>query len=190
MKCSVEYCSKESVAHGFCTNHYRANRLYGNPEAKKQIQHHGKTLSERFFIYVKKTDNCWLWIGYRDRNGYGKLNYQGGPQLASRISWLLHHGSIPEGLCVCHKCDNPQCVNPEHLFVGTHADNMQDMTEKGRAKKRGLKGEELHQSKLTEETVRMIRSNEESDAVIAKKLGISRVTVYDIRKRRSWAHLS
>lgn len=189
MKCSIEYCSKEAIARNYCHSHYRALMLYGDPEARKQVQHHGKTLTERFFAYVKKTDNCWLWVGYRDPNGYGRMNYNGGPKLASRLSWMIHHGSLPEGSCVCHKCDNPQCVNPDHLFVGSQADNMADMTAKGRARKRGLKGEQHNLAKLTESAVRKIRSSKKSAAEIAEEFGVSRTTVYDVRNRRIWTHI-
>lgn len=96
-------------------------------------------LAERFWKKVRKTDGCWLWIGGKDRRGYGRIgdvpspNGRRGPTiLASRASWQLHYGPIPDGLDILHRCDNPSCVRPDHLFAGTASDNFQDMLRKGR----------------------------------------------------------
>jgi len=94
-----------------------------------------KTLDEYFWARVQKTDDCWLWTGRRDSNGYGVVQlYAGAPRTtASRISWILHNGEIESNkIFVCHKCDYPPCVNPEHLFLGTQKENLLDAKEKGR----------------------------------------------------------
>lgn len=88
----------------------------------------------RFWPKVDKSENCWLWRGSRQTHGYGTFYYQGTMHLSHRISWILTYGEIPTGLCVLHKCDNPPCVNPQHLFLGTHVDNMIDRERKGRGK--------------------------------------------------------
>ncbi len=93
-----------------------------------------KTLAERFWPKVQKGPECWLWSGCRggSLHRYGKIQYDGKDVLTHRISWLLHFGPIPDGLCVLHKCDVTLCVNPLHLFLGTNNDNIKDKIKKGR----------------------------------------------------------
>lgn len=92
------------------------------------------TLKTRFWGKVNKTPNCWLWTGPQLNSGYG-VYYGASPWdsvPAHRVSWILEHGTIPPGMCICHKCDVRLCVNPDHLFLGTYADNIHDMQNKGR----------------------------------------------------------
>src|SRR5229473_531412 len=92
-------------------------------------------LVERFWSKVRKSDGCWEWIAGKHRFGYGIIRDGGrGSRMrtAHRISWEFHNGSIPAGLWVLHRCDNPQCINPDHLFLGTQFDNMTDAARKGR----------------------------------------------------------
>ena len=93
------------------------------------------SIAERFWRYVRKTDGCWEWTGATQFPGYGKLGLGDGARVgyAHRISWELHYGSIPEGMEVLHRCDNPPCSRPDHLFLGSQADNLADMRAKGRA---------------------------------------------------------
>lgn len=105
------------------------------------------TLEERFFEKVVKGDNpndCWSWKGRKSEAGYGRIDTKNKgvkrTLTAHRVSYELHHGPIAENMCICHHCDNRECANPQHLFQGTHADNMKDMTEKGRAWRGGKGG--------------------------------------------------
>jgi len=88
----------------------------------------------RFWAKVQKTENCWLWLGELVGNGYGRFYIHNGIFVAHRMSWIIHNGPIPNGLFVCHHCDNPPCVRPDHLFLGTNSDNMKDCAAKGRLK--------------------------------------------------------
>ena len=87
---------------------------------------------ERFWKNVDKTESCWVWTGSVRHFGHGHLNVSRRRILAHRFSWELAHGPVPAGLNVCHRCDNPRCVHPEHLFLGTQGDNVRDMVAKGR----------------------------------------------------------
>lgn len=100
-----------------------------------------RPLADRFWEKVRKTDGCWEWLAYTCKFGYGRIGGVRGQVLdAHRVSWELHNGPIPEGICVLHHCDNPPCTNPDHLFLGTLSDNLADMYAKGRQGPRGLSG--------------------------------------------------
>lgn len=87
---------------------------------------------ERFFQKVNKTDSCWLWTGALNARGYGSLATDTKTMSAHRYSYIIHKGEIPDGLIICHTCDVPSCVNPEHLWAGTYSENTRDMFDKGR----------------------------------------------------------
>ncbi len=138
-------------------------------------------------------NGCWEWQGYRDKDGYGNFgvkvagNRPYWPVRAHRYAWMQVHGEIPNGMVVCHRCDNPSCVNPEHLFLGTPADNMHDRDKKGRA--RDSRGEKSGNHKLTEKDVHAIRSSCLSRAELARMYNLNWQTVADIVARRRWRHV-
>ncbi len=186
-KCMVPTCSKNAVARRVCKTHYTRLRLYGDPNFVKEHHYCGLTVAERFGKYVKKTDTCWLWIGSKCPKGYGRMNVKGKSVIAPRISWKIHYGGIPQGKYVLHKCDNPSCVNPDHLYLGNQYDNMADMYRSGRAKHK--RGEENGKSKLTEAIVREIRTSTNTLVALARKFGINRRTVWSVQSRKTWRHI-
>jgi hypothetical protein len=113
----------------------------------------------RLMKYQVINDDCWGWSGTKDQHGYGKLSNRigrkGSPERAHRVSYEYAFGKIPDGLCVCHKCDNPECTNPAHLFLGTQKENMQDCARKGRINEISLKNLDPN-PKLTIEQVKEI----------------------------------
>jgi DNA-binding Lrp family transcriptional regulator len=143
-------------------------------------------IEERFWPYVEKTDGCWLWKGGADGMTYGRIYDVAHKEkvLAHRVSWEIHHGAIPEGQNVLHRCDNPACVNPAHLFLGTHADNSRDMVAKFRARN----------SVFADDDVRFIRKARHCDshsvAELAQILGVTTVTIYNVVNRRTHQHIA
>lgn len=142
---------------------------------------------EHFEKKFHVTPGCWIWTAGRNTNGYGQF-YDGHRRwIASRFAWGIYHGDIPKGLLVCHRCDNPLCVNPAHLFLGTAKDNADDCVKKGRSY--GLVGAAQNGAKLTDEKVILIRSSLERASVLAALFGVRRSTIYKIRSGETWAHL-
>lgn len=153
-----------------------------------------RTILERFEAKFTKSDGCWEWGGSKSRSGYGGFMVAGRKQLAHRVSYQLYVGEIPAGLCVCHRCDNRGCVNPDHLFLGTHTDNMRDCVNKGRRKIKWIdtSGEKRSRSKLNESQVIEIRTKHESGARgvdLAKEYGVSRPAISMIVRRHNWAKI-
>ncbi len=149
-----------------------------------------KPAIERFWTKVEKYDGCWQWKASKNRDGYGKFSINRNDWvLAHRFSWELHYGPIPEGLKVLHKCDNPECTNPDHLFIGTNLDNSRDCIQKGRFTHKG----ELHfNSKFTEDQIIEIRKryeNREFQRIIAKDFGTTQAQISQIVLRKQWRHV-
>lgn len=143
-------------------------------------------LMERFLSKVAKTESCWLWTGGKSGRGYGAF-CSPDEKKAHRFSYSRYVGQIPQGLSVCHRCDNPACVNPDHLFVGTHTDNMKDKMSKGRGNH--LVGTKHPRSKLTESQVLAIRADNRRQVEIAESYGIKQAQVSEIKRRIAWTHI-
>ena len=130
-------------------------------------------------------DECWGWNSSKNIGGYGNFRRKGRLYLANRVSWELENGPIPVGFFVCHACDNPECANPKHLWLGTPAENMADKKEKGRGTPPPIRwGADNNKTKISAEVVADIRATPRYDgsgAMLARKHGISRNTVYRIR---------
>ena len=151
---------------------------------------------DRFWSQVRKTPGCWPWTGYRDRHGYGKINVNGKTWFAHRFAMTLAGHNIA-GLLVCHHCDNPPCVNPDHLFVGTQQDNMIDRNNKGRANMPA--GEKASRAKLTNDQARAIRAEARigvggqygngNIAELAERYNVHRSTIGDIAKNKSFKNI-
>lgn len=159
---------------------------------------------ERFWRRVEQTDSCWIWRGSRSANGYGKLTVDRRTRSAHRFAWEQTYGPIPAGLYVLHRCDVRACVRPEHLFLGTAADNAADAIAKGRwttgARNGSVRhpesrprGERHPMARLTERQVAEIRARRDEGAMyreIGEEFGISKSTVFAIVSGRIWSHVA
>lgn len=135
---------------------------------------------------------CWIWE-LSLKNGYGSFAIERKNLRANRVSWALHFGTIPDGICVCHKCDNPLCVNPDHLFLGTPLENSRDRDRKGRYRKSNHKrarGTNAGQNKLTEAAVLDIFQSKEKRETLCEKYKISKSAIYSIKQGLSWSWLT
>ena len=153
------------------------------------------SLEQRFWAKVDKSggdDACWIWTAavVKDK-GYGKLSVSTSVwKPAHIVSWRLANGAVPSGLCVLHKCDNPPCVNPKHLFLGTLADNNADM----KSKDRHQRGERHYDAILTDEDIPKIRlayaNRQASYSVLGRRYGVSGSAIYAVVKRKTWKHIT
>lgn len=153
-------------------------------------------------VIPEPNTGCWLWMGQQLRHGYGLLGYGRGRTQAHRLAWVLAHGPIPtgdgyHGTCVLHRCDNPPCVNPDHLFLGSNRDNDKDRVRKGRQArgavvepKNRARGERSGMAKLTETEVLAMRSATVRDyRALGVRFGINPRTVRDVLTGRTWRHV-
>jgi hypothetical protein len=151
------------------------------------------TVAQRMDKHTDKTDpgGCWVWTAYRNQKGYGQIQVDNHPHRTHRVAWSLANGPIPEGMSVLHSCDNPACVNPAHLHLGTVADNNQERCERGRSYK--PIGEANFRAKLTEQQVLEIRTRYALGGVFQRELadeyGVCRSLIGHIITRHLWTHI-
>lgn len=181
--CSVNSCEKPATRRGWCGTHYQRWRIHGDPNR-------GKTPDvDRFWQRVDKDapNGCWEWTGTIGHYGYGEFSVGGKPRRVHRWAYELLVGPIPAGLFICHKCDNRRCVNPDHLFIGTAADNNADMRSKGRDGK--CHGEAHPHTRLTQAEVdemRQLRAEGATTTDLARQFGVHNSTVSRICRFEQW----
>lgn len=188
MSCAVSGCDRQRVYRLYCRNHY-ANARRGARLVQVDPDRNAP-MSVVFWRYVKKAnDGCWEWTGARTDKGYG-VRGGTGRVLAHRFSYELHFGPLPDGLFVCHCCDNPPCVRPDHLFAGTPAENAADMAAKGRVVTKV--GSAHRRALITESDVvdlRTLFAAGASRPALVAAYGVGMTQIRRILARESWRHV-
>lgn len=186
-----KYCSMECRGHkGFKPGgEFRISKATKSEKLER--------LKQSFEKHVIRQEECWDWKGPLDKGGYSIMSCkrQLGSDRGHRASWIIYKGNIPKDKVVCHKCDNPICTNPEHLWLGTQKQNNDDKIKKGRAiytKPPLKKGIENGASKLKEDQVKEIKEllkTDMSQSEIGKKFDVSKTTIYRIKHGKNWSHI-
>lgn len=184
--CSVNECNKPVKCKALCEMHYQRNRINGDPIATKIVRRNAP-MGEFLEFYTNKSGNCWMWTGSGER--YGKITRQGRTVSAHRAAYEENFGPIPDGAVVRHKCDTPKCVRPEHLELGSNADNSRDMTDRDRQ----AKGTRQWCAKMTPESVAELRElysiGRATMPQLSDRYGLSLSTVGKIIHRVTWKHV-
>lgn len=144
-----------------------------------------KNTLEKFEKNFSKADGCWNWTGATWITGYGRFNFNNKSEKAHRLSWAFYVGQIGKESCLLHRCDNRLCVNPDHLFIGSRADNNADKTQKNRQ----TKGADVNTAKLTSAKVIEIRESHEPTRNLAETYGVSYDHINKIKRREVWGHV-
>lgn len=171
----------------FIKGHHNRLRPWGDAEQRfwEKVDKDGP-------IHPVLKTRCWLWAASRTSYGYGQFWTGKERDSSHRFAYFLSHGAIPDGMLVCHKCDNPSCVNPNHLFLGTPGDNTADMIKKGRNNPNPKTGRDHPSAKLGPDRVKQIRlryKNGEKAKDLAKEYRVCTANIYHIVKRKSWKHI-
>jgi hypothetical protein len=191
-KCKVDGCQRISKSRKMCDMHYRRWRTHGDPSIVVTRMGVGSTFAERFWRKVDRTlgqgprGECWEWLGCRTPKRYGLTNYKGKTERTHRVAFFLTNGETKKW--VLHKCDNPPCCKPEHLYAGVRKDNLRDMDERNRR----AKGQLIVTAKVDEHIVQLIRQKRSAGASrkeISEELGISRQIIGFIDRGQTWKHV-
>ena len=181
--CSVEGCEKPHYGRGFCRRHWERNHINGDPVVMRVLR--GVSVADRLRHFSKRNGDCIEFTGHRDVDGYGHMKVNHKDVGAHRLSYMESFGPIPAGLLVRHKCDNPPCINPEHLELGTQWDNSQDEINRGRS----LTGSRNPAAHLSEEDVVHIRSalaSGRASRSLAVEYGVGDSTISRIKRGTHW----
>jgi len=198
--CKVNNCGREVYAKSMCASHNSRFNRTGDANEMVPIKNIKMSLIDRFKekIAPKNSNGCMEWMACLSDNRYGafitgsRTKRTRKRYIAHRLSYELFVGAIPKGKCVLHKCDNPKCVNPEHLFLGTQSDNMKDMIKKGRDFHVALLGSKHGNAKLNEEQVMEIKDkikNGISLIELSKIYNVSPENISSIKRGKTWKHI-
>lgn len=186
--CSVESCNGKIVAKKLCRKHY--TRLYNHGDVNANLMNDLIISKENFHMQTEQVteSGCWIWMRSLDCDGYGRLSYDNKQIKAHRLAHILFKGAVANEELVCHTCDVPSCVNPAHLFIGTHQTNQADKIKKSRQ----AKGSKSGNSILNEDVVKQIKfalMSKEKISALAKKYKVSELTIQRIKNDKLWRHV-
>lgn len=183
--CIIDGCLAPSYEKSMCSRHYSNSWRHGDPHyISRALQHWTVAQRLEYFGWDVRESGCWEWCARRTPDGYGQFKMDRTQKWAHREAYKEWVGPIPDGMVVCHKCDNPPCINPDHLFVGTQADNIADMRGKGRARSaRGL------DDKTVAEIKRLYRTGEYGQKALEAQFGLSGGTVSKIMNRKIYKEI-
>lgn len=180
-------CENPAYCRNLCMKHYRRFMRHGSMDRKIMT---GLSTEERLRRYSEERDGCLVWTGPSDRAGYGRISQGGKKRFVHRVSYELEKGPIPKGLLIRHTCDNPPCINPDHLLPGTDADNSHDKVQRGRQFR--ARGEKSGTAKITDQDVVHIRRRYKDGATqreLAAEFSMSVANISRIILRQRWQHV-